>query len=261
MTAVRLAQDLQFVLVRLLAVFAIGAAALFAATLLSPAMRAARANLWTRVATWVAITVGLVAAAWAGGWVLAAVSATIGLLAGRELLRAGRLAFPATASFVLFCFVAVPWIAAPLWLLNDLRAWDGGFLISIWILMTVAIADVAGMYGGMAVGRHRPFPGLSGGKTVEGYAAAMLGGLAAAAAVLPGLPAAAQPGAATYFAASALVVVAGAGGDLAASALKRRAGIKDFGRALPGHGGVMDRLDSLLFALPTGWLAVLCFWP
>lgn len=256
-----MAQDFNFILFRLLAVFAIGGAALAIASAVSPAVRGARANLWTRVATWAAISAGLLTVTWAGGAVLAAASAAIGLLAGRELVSAGRRAFPGAVAFALFFLAASVWVALPLWLLNDLRDRPAGFSLAFSMLMTVAVADIAAMFGGLLAGRHHPFPRISPGKTAEGMLAGLAGGLAMAAALAPGLPAAIWPGAGAYFATSILVVLAGMAGDLAASALKRRAGIKDFGCALPGHGGVMDRLDSLLVALPTGWLAVRCFWP
>jgi len=225
------------------------------------ALRRRLRNLWRRFWVWAAISGGLLVVNAEGGMVLAASTGIIGVLALREVLRAGRRAFPAAATFAVFTAVALLWIGGPLWLLNDLRAQAGGFFLAAWIMLSVAIADIAAMFGGLLLGRHHPFPGVSGGKTLEGMVAGVLGGMGTAAALLPAMQIEGpDPGAGVYFSATMLLVIAGVAGDLAASALKRKAGIKDFGCALPGHGGVMDRLDSLLFALPAGWLAVRYLW-
>jgi phosphatidate cytidylyltransferase len=115
----------------------------------------------------------------------------------------------------------------------------------IGLLMAAVMAgDTAAYFVGRALGRHKLAPSISPGKTVEGAIGGLLGGVLGAWAVseaglgLPSTHAAALGG---------LVALAGIAGDLLESLLKRWAGVKDSGRLFPGHGGMLDRLDSLLF--------------
>jgi phosphatidate cytidylyltransferase len=120
-----------------------------------------------------------------------------------------------------------------------------------WTLLLLAViwsGDTAAMLGGKALGRTRLSPQISPKKTNEGAAAGLLGGILVAFAlqrfVFDSLPLA------HVLAAAALVGSFGQLGDLAESLLKRAAGTKDSSRLVPGHGGVLDRVDSLLFAFP-----------
>jgi phosphatidate cytidylyltransferase len=116
--------------------------------------------------------------------------------------------------------------------------------LPVWLLLTIIptwVADVAAYLVGSAVGRRRIAPSISPGKTLEGTVAGFVAGALAvlAIAVLFGLPR------------TPVIVVAiglgpvGLAGDLLESYVKRRAGVKDSGAVLPGHGGLLDRLDSL----------------
>jgi phosphatidate cytidylyltransferase len=120
-----------------------------------------------------------------------------------------------------------------------------------WLLFALSInwvGDVAAYYVGRAVGRHKLAPRISPGKSWEGAIASMI------AAVLFGqvfpLFAGLSISLTSMALLSALSNAAGQLGDLAESALKRGAGLKDSGTLLPGHGGFLDRLDSSLFTLP-----------
>jgi phosphatidate cytidylyltransferase len=116
------------------------------------------------------------------------------------------------------------------------------------LLGIIVFSDTFAFFVGHAVGRRRLLPGISPGKSVEGAIGGLVGGVIGAFAIrhlgLPGLPAvhAAALGAA--------VAVMGVVGDLDESLLKRWAGVKDSGTFFPGHGGMLDRLDSLLFGAP-----------
>ena len=115
------------------------------------------------------------------------------------------------------------------------------------IYAVIWAGDSAAYYGGRAFGRHPLAPRVSPKKTVEGAISGLLASVIAGAAVGSwrlGLP---WP---TMAVISAATAVAGQIGDLAESALKRSAGVKDSSSILPGHGGILDRLDSLLFAVP-----------
>ncbi len=116
------------------------------------------------------------------------------------------------------------------------------------LLTTIMVADTFAFFVGHASGRHRLAPTVSPGKTVEGAIGGVFGGVVGALAVralgLPDLPLA-------HAIMLGMVVAAmGIVGDLVESLLKRWARVKDSGRLFPGHGGMLDRLDSLLFGAP-----------
>jgi phosphatidate cytidylyltransferase len=125
---------------------------------------------------------------------------------------------------------------------------DGEFLIFGLVLVTWA-ADAGAYYLGMSVGRHKLAPAISPNKTVEGLVggliAATLAAFFAHAWFLPALTAV------DCVTLAGLLTAAGLLGDLVESAMKRGAGVKDSGTLIPGHGGMLDRLDSLLFTAPT----------
>ena len=122
----------------------------------------------------------------------------------------------------------------------------------------VWIADTAAYLAGRAFGRHKLAPGISPGKTWEGVAGAVLAVAAYAiiCAVFDDALAARVKGAAwlPFLAAAGLLCAVSVVGDLFESAVKRRAGVKDSGRLLPGHGGVLDRIDSATAVLPLAYL-------
>jgi phosphatidate cytidylyltransferase len=109
------------------------------------------------------------------------------------------------------------------------------------------VGDSAAYYGGRAMGRHLLAPRVSPKKTVEGAVAGLLGSVIVG--VIGGKWALDQEWT-RLIVLSGLTAVAGQVGDLAESVLKRSAGVKDSSSILPGHGGILDRLDSLFFAAP-----------
>jgi phosphatidate cytidylyltransferase len=116
------------------------------------------------------------------------------------------------------------------------------------LLAIVMGSDTAAFFAGNAIGRHKLAPGISPGKTIEGAVGALLGGVAAAAIVRSlGLPLVPMIHALLL---GLAVSVLGIAGDLVESLLKRWAGVKDSGALFPGHGGMLDRLDSVLFGAP-----------
>lgn len=119
----------------------------------------------------------------------------------------------------------------------------------IFFLLSVVFAgDTCAFFGGRAWGRHKLAPRISPGKTVEGSILGLIGsssaGCAFALVFLPGVPIE------SAFVMSVLLGFLGQLGDLWESTLKRRARVKDSGKLLPGHGGFLDRVDSLLFTGP-----------
>ncbi len=118
----------------------------------------------------------------------------------------------------------------------------------IWVLLAVVttwVADTGAYFVGSAIGRHPFFPRISPRKTIEGAVAALAAGTLTG--VVIGVPFLHLTG---WLAAllGLLTAVVATLGDLAESLLKRQAGLKDSGTLIPGHGGVLDRIDSLLFA-------------
>lgn len=173
----------------------------------------------------------------------------------------------------LFWFLVVPvalyfnCFARQRWM-NLLLGW--GLLFSLWmalvtaqtinpkfllvIISTIWLADSAAYFAGKRFGRHKLAPAISPGKTWEGVAGALLA-VAAYAAVLK-----VSGAVATWWVLPCLwvVTIAGVYGDLFESFFKRRANLKDSGHFLPGHGGLLDRIDGVIPALPIGLCLV--FW-
>lgn len=132
-----------------------------------------------------------------------------------------------------------------------LRSWAGTWLVFFPLVVTWVV-DTFAMFGGRTIGGPRLWPAVSPGKTRSGAVAGLLGGIGAAAlleryALAPlgvglGFPVA--------LAAGLVLGITGQVGDLAESNFKREVGVKDSSTLIPGHGGVLDRFDSLYFAVP-----------
>ncbi len=139
-------------------------------------------------------------------------------------------------------------------LLHDGLDQPGAFGVSAghhWLmfgLMVNWIGDTGAYYIGRNFGRHKMAPSVSPGKSWEGAAASVVTGVLFGAIYLPLTVRGMSPLLAALLALAANV--AGQLGDLAESAVKRGAGVKDSGGLLPGHGGMLDRVDSSMFALP-----------
>ena len=134
---------------------------------------------------------------------------------------------------------------APMGALALIRAeQDGAGLVTMLITAT-ALCDTGAYYFGRAFGKRKLAPSLSPGKTVEGFfgglAGAVVGALLVWRVMIPSF------GIADAVIAGLLAGLLGPIGDLAESAIKRNLGVKDSGAIIPGHGGVLDRADSLLF--------------
>lgn len=125
---------------------------------------------------------------------------------------------------------------------------------SFWILLMMLIVmsgDSAAYYVGTALGRHKLYPSVSPNKSIEGAVGGLAGSLAGAfIAKFTFFP---QLGAMDCIVTALVLGVLGQLGDLFESLLKRSCGVKDSGGIVPGHGGMLDRLDSILFAAPAAW--------
>jgi phosphatidate cytidylyltransferase len=122
------------------------------------------------------------------------------------------------------------------------------------LMLTVIVSDTAQYYTGRVFGRHPLAPSISPKKTIEGAVGGFLFGALLLAVMgrwwLPTLPATLAP------LLGAAIVAAGIAGDLFESMLKRSARMKDSSTLIPGHGGVLDRIDALLFAAPVYYLVL-----
>lgn len=134
---------------------------------------------------------------------------------------------------------------------------ESGTALLLYPVILTWTSDTAAYFVGRAIGRHKLIPSISPGKTVEGAVGAVVACIIVswvyAHYVLPpvaklGL----YPGSAIWF--GVAISVAVQIGDLTESLMKRQAGVKDSSRILPGHGGMLDRVDGLLFALPVAYL-------
>ncbi len=182
--------------------------------------------------------------------------ATVGLvglvlvLAGVEyarLVRAAGIGGPlATAAGVIYLGLPLGSMAA--------LAVEAGREAVLLLLATIVVSDTAQYYGGRTLGRRPLAPVISPHKTVEG---AVCGVFAASTVFtligawwMPVLPTAARVGL------GAMLALLGIGGDLFESRLKRASGVKDASSLIPGHGGILDRIDALLFAAPVYYAVV-----
>jgi len=221
----------------------------------------------------VALIVALAAHEWAR---LCRLDGTAGRLYAAALVTAYLIAWHETAERMVFSAGAAFWVVVAIpWLLRGMTARHApllaaaGFLVLVpaglamvslrpgqvlLLIGLVSIADTAAYFAGRAWGRRKLAPSISPGKSWEGAVAGVAAGLTYAiicAAVFgesAWLP---------YVGGAALLVVMSIFGDLFESAAKRQASVKDSGSLLPGHGGVLDRIDSATAVLP---LAAL-LWP
>lgn len=255
-------------------------------------------DLWIRVASAVVLAPLVLAAVWFGGWFFAGLLAIAGVLMARELAgllfgeaSAGKSALLAATALValvlaaagltpaalaagaaglFFTLAARSWTGQPLWpaliaypylvlplvALIWLRADPGlGLAVIFWLLATVWAIDVFAYFAGRFIGGPKLAPKISPKKTWAGLIGGMAGAVVVAGVTWSWLGQGSLL--ALVVIAVALTVVEQAG-DFAESGLKRRAGVKDSGKLIPGHGGILDRVDGLVFvALAAALLAIL----
>jgi phosphatidate cytidylyltransferase len=157
---------------------------------------------------------------------------------------------PATAAATLF---PVLYLGLPLGMVVTIRdTWGREALLLV--LLVVWVSDTAQFYTGTLLGRHRLAPAISPKKSIEGAVGGFIVGVAIM--ITLGrlwLPAIGMP---LLAAIGAVLVALGIVGDLFESLLKRSANVKDSSGLIPGHGGVLDRIDALLFVVPAFYLVL-----
>lgn len=178
------------------------------------------------------------------------VTAIIAVLPWAAVLAA-RMPLTAGAAAAGLLGIALPYFAAPaasVYLLHGRGPWLVFLLAAI-----VAINDSMAYYTGRLLGRHLMAPRVSPKKTWEGALGGLVGALVAAGVWSFARHRAVDPELLLW---AGVTAVAAQLGDLAESLLKRSVGVKDSGRLLPGHGGVLDRIDAFLLAAPVLYLGV-----
>jgi phosphatidate cytidylyltransferase len=133
-----------------------------------------------------------------------------------------------------------------------LRSDPDGITWIFFLLFMVFAGDTGALYSGKYLGRHKLSPSISPGKTIEGSIGGMLLAIIVGYVfVLLFLPQLNKPSILIFF---VILNICGQAGDLFESQLKRVGNIKDSGNLLPGHGGILDRIDALLFAAPVAYV-------
>ena len=199
-------------------------------------------------------SIALTAAAYVGGWPWLSPALLLGVLL--LTLSAIASAQDASGKFVMvlhgaFGVLVIAWCLSHFVVLRNMQ---GGQWYLLYMCVTVWVNDSMAMYTGKLFGRHRLAAGLSPGKTWEGTIGGTLSGVVTASAAAPLL----GPQFHLWHGALLGLVITFAAqiSDLGESMLKRYAGVKDSSGLIPGHGGSLDRIDSMLFAAPTFCYAI-----
>ncbi|MBA89781.1 MAG: phosphatidate cytidylyltransferase [Phyllobacteriaceae bacterium] len=196
---------------------------------------AVRATAWAAIAAVAAAILADLPAAWAGLLIAGAGFAllSLGILRGQGGL--GALGFV--------------YAAAPALVLAKLRGADpSGLTAMLFLFAVVWGTDIAAYFCGRALGGPKLAPSISPGKTISGAIGGAAGGVAAGVGVMAMTGAMAGAAAWTVPLLALAMSVVSQAGDLFESAIKRKAGVKDSSNLIPGHGGVMDRVDALVIA-------------
>ncbi len=221
-----------------LSAFLLGGVGLFLASLKQPA-DVRRARL-VKFVTYFCIVGSVLCAAVAGRWVLSALVAAIAAVGAWELwcvlMRAsGGSTLKAVSIGMTYLLVAAAAVGF---------AWLSDTQSAVMVYLIVCTFDGFSQVTGQLLGKHQITPEVSPAKTVEGSLGGLLFAIGMAIVLRPMSGAMLLPA----VIAACFVVTAAFAGDLLASLIKRKAGIKDFSNLLPGHGGILDRFDSFLFA-------------
>jgi phosphatidate cytidylyltransferase len=205
-------------------------------------------GLSVRAVSALAMAVPFLAALWLGGWwfTLAVTAAALQMIREWDGLTVQEGLGWKLGGLL---YVALP-CASLVWLRELIAAdtHEAGLKLVLYVMLVVWTTDIGAYFAGKRIGGRKLAPAISPGKTWAG-----LGGGMASATVIGGLCTVFTPYPASLagcMGLAALLAVVAQSGDLYESWLKRRAGAKDSGALIPGHGGLLDRVDGLMFAVP-----------
>lgn len=156
-----------------------------------------------------------------------------------------------TAKQTAMTFLGIFYVAMPLSYLYQVRIMENGIYIFVLLFISSWIADTCAYFVGSAIGKHKLVPVLSPKKSVEGAIGGVLGST-----IIGAVYGLVLGNIIDQFLVVAFAIICFAGaiisifGDLAASAIKRNYEVKDYGKLIPGHGGILDRFDSMIFVAP-----------
>jgi phosphatidate cytidylyltransferase len=238
---------LPIVALRVLATVVAGLAAHELASILKSAV-AGRAIVLAVVACWLVSIPAPVSLLSAASAVIAAIALAVIAVTAADHWAPGAVARQTSGGILAAVYIGMP--LGMLVAVQDLRGWQATLLL----LGTIVVSDSAQYYTGRTFGRRPLAPSISPKKTIEGAIGGLIFGTAffalAASYVLPDAPLLAT------LPLGLMMVVLGISGDLFESKMKRAAGMKDSSNLIPGHGGVLDRIDALLFAVPPFYLYI-----
>ncbi|NBX65691.1 MAG: CDP-archaeol synthase [Proteobacteria bacterium] len=211
-------------------------------------------TLQKRIVSAVVLAPVVIAAVWTGGFVFYGLMALVFAVSVHEWsrlsLRGGRINWGLLLLGVVYIVCAC---AAAIWLRDHA---ENGLYLLLYVLFAIWACDSGAYMAGKLIGGPKMAPKISPNKTWAG----LIGGCLASAVVVTGITAFCKNGAlaltipvshphTVHFIIGLVLAVIGQIGDLLVSVLKRRAGLKDTGNIIPGHGGLLDRIDALLLAL------------
>ena len=225
--------------------------------------------------TGIALLMALITAIGGHEWArICALGATGARVYAAAIVGVFALALTLDDKTAVFILAALFWVvAAPIWMWRGVKTEHRGALIAtgfvvlvpaalamvvlrpteaLIVLAVAWIADTGAYFAGRRWGRRKLAPAISPGKTWEGAAGGLIGGAAYAMILSLFLAGAQASRMAVFLGAATLLVMVSIVGDLFESAAKRQAGVKDSGALLPGHGGMLDRIDSACAILPVG---------
>lgn len=196
----------------------------------------------------VAVPVILLVSYWQGlgsGMIVLGIATLVGWI---EELRRGVSGFVAAVTAYSF---TLGYLGATLAFAMALARKELGFGLVLSAVLLTAANDTGGYFAGILAGKHPMFPNISPKKSWEGFAGSLLLQVVIGSAVVPLLlPVNVWQGGL----AGLIMTFTATAGDLIESALKRDTGVKDSGEVLPGHGGMLDRIDALIINVPVAWL-------
>lgn len=191
---------------------------------------------------------------WLGGGIFIAFV----IMAAAQLIREWDAMCPDSARYKLFgmLYAALP-CASIIWLRNNAYPEDdhGGLFLVLYVIVVVSATDIGAYFAGKRIGGPKLAPSISPGKTWAGLAGGVISAAIAGAVCASFTPY--PPSLIACLDMGALLAIISQLGDLFESWLKRRAGVKDSGQLIPGHGGLMDRVDGMVFSLP---IFAFCVW-